>query len=148
MPLIYTDCSFCFNSCSFVNSDLSYYLLGHVFSLSSQSKRFRILKIKLLFRLLINTFGSGFVLNQFTNMLGIYISEERNDVCRRNFLRSLVSKCSKHKVYTDGGTCYLKPFLHLKHRLHSHLEKSLVERVIQYFKDRTEFFDDYYSYSD
>ena len=27
--------------------------------------------------------------------------------------------------------------------LHSHLEKSLIERVIQYFKDRTECFDDY-----
>ena len=35
-------------------------------------------------------------------------------------------------------------FLHLKHRLHSPLEKSLIERVMQYFKDRTECFDDYY----
>ena len=35
-------------------------------------------------------------------------------------------------------------FLHLKHRLHSPLEKGLIERVImQYFKDRTESFDDY-----
>ena len=40
------------------------------------------------------------------------------------------------------------PFLHLKHRSHSHLEKSLIERVIQYFKDRTESFDDYYPCSD
>jgi hypothetical protein len=35
-----------------------------------------------------------------------------------------------------------------KHRLHSHLEKSLIEIVMQYFKDRTESFDDYYSCSD
>ncbi len=35
-------------------------------------------------------------------------------------------------------------FLHLKHRLHPSLEKSLIERVMQYFKDRTESFDDYY----
>ena len=35
-------------------------------------------------------------------------------------------------------------FLHLKHRVHSSLEKSLIERVMQYFKDRIECFDDYY----
>jgi putative transposase len=34
--------------------------------------------------------------------------------------------------------------LGLKHYLHSPLEKSFVERVIQYFKDRIESFDDYY----
>ena len=31
-----------------------------------------------------------------------------------------------------------------KHRVHSSLEKSLIERVMQYFKDRIECFDDYY----
>jgi hypothetical protein len=32
-----------------------------------------------------------------------------------------------------------------KHRLHSPLEKSLIERIMQYYKDRTECFeDDYY----
>ena len=35
-------------------------------------------------------------------------------------------------------------YLRLKHYLHSPLEKSLMERVNQYFKDRTESFDDYY----
>ncbi|MGD1838265.1 MAG: hypothetical protein ACPKPY_09460 [Nitrososphaeraceae archaeon] len=35
-------------------------------------------------------------------------------------------------------------FLELKHRLHSSFEKSLIERVMQYFKDRTECFNDYY----
>jgi hypothetical protein len=34
----------------------------------------------------------------------------------------------------------------LKHYLHSSLEKSLMERVNQYFKDRIESFDDYYPY--
>ncbi|MGZ5550733.1 MAG: hypothetical protein ACXW07_08275, partial [Nitrososphaeraceae archaeon] len=34
--------------------------------------------------------------------------------------------------------------LRLKHYLHSSLEKSLMERVNQYFKDRIENFDDYY----
>src|SRR5829696_7647764 len=34
--------------------------------------------------------------------------------------------------------------LKLKHYLHSSIEKSLMERVNQYFKDRIESFDDYY----
>ena len=34
--------------------------------------------------------------------------------------------------------------LRLKHYLHSPFQKSLMERVNQYFKDRTESFDDYY----
>ena len=32
----------------------------------------------------------------------------------------------------------------LKHRLHSTFENSIVERAIEYVKDRTECFDDYY----
>jgi hypothetical protein len=32
----------------------------------------------------------------------------------------------------------------LKHRLHSTFENSIVERAIEYVKDRTEGFDDYY----
>ena len=34
--------------------------------------------------------------------------------------------------------------LELRHYLHSPLEKSLAETVMQYFKDRTECFDDYF----
>jgi putative transposase len=63
-----------------------------------------------------------------------------------NFIRSLVFKYGRHTVYTDGGIWYPQAcrFLHLKHRLYPSLEKSLIERVMQYFKDRTECFDDYY----
>jgi putative transposase len=80
------------------------------------------------------------------SVLGIHISEERNMFVAENFIRSLVDKYGKHTVYTDGGTWYPQAckFLHLKHRLHSTLEKNLIERVMQYFKDRTECFDDYY----
>src|SRR5215211_3601592 len=48
----------------------------------------------------------------------------------------------KHSVYTDGGTWYPEAcrVLKLKHYLHSPLEKSLIERVMQYFKDRTGIF--------
>ncbi|HET7642961.1 MAG TPA: hypothetical protein VFK40_05595 [Nitrososphaeraceae archaeon] len=75
-------------------------------------------------------------------MLGIHISEERNMFVAENFVRSLVEKYGRHTVYTDGGTWYPQAcnFLHLKHHLHSSLERSLIERVIQYFKDRTESF--------
>ena len=80
------------------------------------------------------------------SVLGIYISEERNMFVAENFIHSLVDKYGRHTVYTDGGTWYPQActFLHLRHRLHSPLEKSLIERVMQYFKDRTESFDDYY----
>jgi putative transposase len=49
-------------------------------------------------------------------------------------------------VYTDGGTWYPEAcsIIGLKHYLHSPLEKSLMERVNQYFKDRIESFNDYY----
>ena len=82
----------------------------------------------------------------YKSVLGIHISEERNMFVAENFIRSLVDKYGKHTVYTDGGTWYPQAckFLHLKHRLHSTLEKNLIERVMQYFKDRTECFDDYY----
>ena len=62
------------------------------------------------------------------------------------FIKSLVSNYGKHTVYTDGGTWYHEAcsIIGLKHYLHSSTEKSLMERVNQYFKDRIESFDDYY----
>jgi putative transposase len=81
-----------------------------------------------------------------SSVLGIHISNERNMFVAENFIRSLISKYGRHTVYTDGGTWYPQAcrFLHLKHYLHSPLEKSMIERVMEYFKDRTECFDDYY----
>ena len=55
------------------------------------------------------------------------------------FITSLVSNYGKHIVYTDGGTWYddeACKILRLKHYLHSSIEKSLMERVNQYLKDR------------
>ena len=82
----------------------------------------------------------------YRSVLGIYISEERNMLVAEKFIRSLVDKYGKHTVYTDGGTWYPEAckINELKHYLHSPLEKSIIERVMQYFKDRTECFDDYY----
>jgi putative transposase len=81
-----------------------------------------------------------------SSVLGIYISEERNMLVAENFIRSLVEKYGKHTVYTDGGSWYDEAcnVIGLKHYLHSSIEKSLMERVNQYFKDRIESFDDYY----
>ncbi|MDR4510695.1 MAG: DDE-type integrase/transposase/recombinase [Nitrososphaeraceae archaeon] len=80
------------------------------------------------------------------SVLGIYISEDRNMLVAENFIRSLVSRYGKHTIYTDGGTWYDQAcdVIGLKHYLHSSIEKSLMERVNQFLKDRIESFDDYY----
>ncbi len=64
------------------------------------------------------------------------------------FIVDLVKIHGKYPIsIDDGGTWYPMAcrFLKLKHHLHSSLEKSLIERTIQYIKDRTESFDkDYF----
>ena len=62
------------------------------------------------------------------------------------FLSGLINSHRKHPVSTDGGTWYpmASRFLGLKHHLHSPYEKSMIERTMQYVKDRTECFDDYF----
>ena len=73
-------------------------------------------------------------------------------VVAEQFLKHLVINYGKHKVSSDGSTWYHPPsqackFLKLKHHhLHIfHLKKvSHIERTVQYFKDRTERFDDDY----
>jgi transposase-like protein len=73
-------------------------------------------------------------------VLGIYISEKRNMLVAEKFIRSLVEKNGNHIVYTDGGTWYHEAYniIGLKHYLYLPLKKSLMERVNQYFKHRTE----------
>ncbi|MDR4512061.1 MAG: hypothetical protein MRJ93_10210 [Nitrososphaeraceae archaeon] len=44
-------------------------------------------------------------------------------------------------VHNGEEACHV---IELKHYLHSSIEKSLMERANQYFKDRIESFDDYY----
>jgi putative transposase len=80
------------------------------------------------------------------SVLGTYISEERNMLVAEKFIRSLVEKYGKYTVYTDLGTWYDEAcnILSLKHYMHSSLEKILMERVNQSFKDRIESFDDYF----
>jgi putative transposase len=81
-------------------------------------------------------------------LLHIHISAaERNMFVAEHFLRSLVKKYGRYPVSTnDGGGTWYHPqackFLQIKHHLHSLYEKNIIERRIQYIKDRTECFDE------
>ena len=78
-------------------------------------------------------------------ILALTISRERNMFVTERFLSNIVRDYGKHPVSTDGGTWYPQAcrFLKLDHHMHSSFEKSLIERTMQYIKDRTECFDDY-----
>jgi putative transposase len=80
-------------------------------------------------------------------ILSISISKERNMFVAERFLSNLIKDYGKHLVSTDGGTWYPHQacqFLKLDHHVHTSFEKSVIERTIQYIKDRTECFDDYF----
>ncbi len=80
------------------------------------------------------------------NILGISISKERNMFVAERFLSNVIKEYGNHPVSSDGGTWYPQAcrFLKLVHHLHSLYEKSIIERTMQYTKDRTEGFDDYF----
>jgi putative transposase len=79
-------------------------------------------------------------------ILAISIYKERNMFVAEKFIADLVKIHGNHSVSTDGGTWYPQAckFLNLKHHIHSTLEKSFIEKTMQYIKDRTENFDDYF----
>ena len=79
-------------------------------------------------------------------ILALTISKERSMLVAERFIFGLVKAHGKHPVSTDGGTWYPQAcrFLNLNHHIHSPFEKSLIERTMQYIKDRTEGFDDYF----
>ncbi len=79
-------------------------------------------------------------------ILALNISKERNMLVAERFISGLVQIHGTHPVSTDGGTWYPQAckFLNLDHHIHSAFEKSLIERTMQYIKDRTECFDDYF----
>src|SRR6476659_8158368 len=89
--------------------------------------------------------------NQLSQNIGkyfrlIYLSSERTMlVAERFIIASLINKFGKCPVSTDGGTWYppqAYQFLDVEHHIHSSFEKSIIiERTIQYIKDRTEGFD-------
>ncbi len=79
-------------------------------------------------------------------ILALTISKERNMFVAEHFLSDIIQEYDKHPVSTDGGTWYPQAcqFLKLDHHVHSSYEKSLIERTMQYIKDRIESFDDYF----
>ena len=74
------------------------------------------------------------------------ITQKRNMLIAERFLSGVVRYYGNHPISTDGGTWYPQAceFLTMDHHIHSPLEKSLIERTMQYIKDRTECFDDYF----
>ena len=80
------------------------------------------------------------------HILALTISKERNMIVAERFLSNIMRDYGNHPVSTDGGTWYPMAcrFLNLDHHLHSSYEKSIIERTMQYIKDRTENFDDYF----
>jgi putative transposase len=82
-------------------------------------------------------------------VLGIRNSFERNMLVAEQFIQKLATEYGKHPVRTVVAVLGIHPqackFLGLEHHLHSSFEKSIIiERTIQYIKDRTETFDDYF----
>ena len=77
-----------------------------------------------------------------TVLVGVYfLSRHRDMLIDESFLRSLIKIYGRDTVYSDevvehGIPKLVLPSLGLKHRLHTSFEKSLIERAIQYFKDR------------
>jgi putative transposase len=76
----------------------------------------------------------------------LYQKSENISIVKR-FLSHVVNKYGLHAVSSDGGgTWYPQAcrFLKLVHHLHFSFEKSIIERTMQYIKDRTESYDDYF----
>jgi putative transposase len=68
-------------------------------------------------------------------------------VAEKQFLQNIIKKYGKHPVSSDRGTWYVPAckFLKLKHHINSSCEKStIIESIIQYIKDRTQNFDNYF----
>lgn len=79
----------------------------------------------------------------------LFPSKERNTFVPERFNYGLVTIHGKHYISTDGGIWYqmacrfLKLKLKLKPHIPSSFEKSLIERKMQYVKDRTKELDKY-----
>ena len=79
------------------------------------------------------------------SLIGISISKERNMFVAEGFLSNLVEKYGQHSVSTHGERKWYPQackFLNLNLHIHSPYDKSIIERTVQFIKDRTECFDD------
>ena len=64
--------------------------------------------MKLLFRLVVNTFGYGFVLSQVVILCLEFISQKETCLLLKN-LFDLLLRIMEDIVYSVGGTWYVKP---------------------------------------
>ena len=62
--------------------------------------------MKLSFKLVVNIYGYGFVLNQSIVQCLKFISLKKNMFVAEKFIRSLFEKYRRHTVYTDGDRWY------------------------------------------
>jgi len=78
--------------------------------------------------------------------LGFYLSRTRNILTAELFMQSLIDRYGRHPVYSDGADWYPAACrsLSLEHHVYDSLRGNLMERFVQYVKDRTEGFDDYF----
>jgi len=79
-------------------------------------------------------------------ILGFYLSRTRNILVAELFLARLKKRYGAKPVYTDGANWYPDACrsLGLSHEVYGDELRSLMERLIQTVKDRTECFDDYF----
>jgi transposase-like protein len=72
-------------------------------------------------------------------ILVVYISRHRNMLVAKVFLRSLIKLYGSHIVYSDEGPWYpeARDSLGIKLILHRSFEKGVIERSMDYVKDRT-----------
>ena len=83
--------------------------------------------------------------NTKKSLLWIYQKKQTMFVAER-FLSQVVNKYGLHSVSFSWWYWYPQAcrFLKINHHIHSSFEKSLIERTMQYVKDRIEIFDDYF----
>ena len=78
--------------------------------------------------------------------LMMHLSIERTIFVCYQFFKQLRNRFGRKPVFTDGALWYNTAcrWLRLKHRIYGIEMKNVMERFIQYLKDRTECFDDHY----
>jgi len=77
-------------------------------------------------------------------MLDFHVSWRGNSIDAYLFIRRLAHKYGRVPIYTDGAGWYSDAcrWAGVEHVVYGHPLKNLMERMVQYVKDRTEAFDD------
>jgi putative transposase len=78
--------------------------------------------------------------------LAMHLSQQRTIFVCYQFFRKLRDRYGRKPIFTDGARWYSLAcrWLRLKHQAYGTKMKNLMERFVQYVKDRTECFDDHF----